>query len=353
MIAHEAELYCEFRKLGAPHDAQEHVIGAIEHSAHHSDISLEFGYPSLGVHTTSTESTGFAEVWRSSDPVETGEQNGVAYGHTGEYVFGAIRVPESAVYAAQVEHAYAAIFDVTRSLGYGTLFRTWAYVQDINGTNADGLEVYRDFCVGRARAVDRHGIRPEDMPAATGVGAHSGGITCYFLAARSARRINIENPNLTTAHHYPSQYGPKPPIFARATYISQHGEGDHRPGTLYLSATASILGHETVNKGNLAGQCAFALENIARITEDKNLELYGLARNHTLADVDHLKIYVRHREDLGQVRRICSAMLSPTANVSILHTDIARADLLVEIEGIVPWKGCDKAVATDGISQER
>jgi hypothetical protein len=44
---------------------------------------------------------------------------------------------------------------------------------------------------------------------------------------------------------------------------------------------------------------------------------------------------VRHRADLPVVRAICADALGPTADVVYLEADVCRADLLVELEGIV------------------
>lgn len=325
--------YCSFEKLGpAELDGDETMLGVIGHGTGHTGVSLTDGRPRTTVHTTTREDESFAEVWHAAGPKESGSHAGVAWARTADYLFGVARVPEGDRYAAGTAAVYAGIFDLTRNLGYRSLARTWNYVSGINTPNADGLEVYRDFCVGRAEALDACGIDPATMPAATGIGAHGGGITCYFIAARTGDRVNVENPAVLTAHRYPAHYGPRPPVFARATWLSPPGTGD---GRLFISATAGILGHETVRRGEVAGQCEVALENIARVISAENLRRHGLRRGHTLADVDHLKVYVRHREDIPTVRRICAARFSREATVAVLHTDIARADLLVEIEGVV------------------
>lgn len=325
--------YCSFEKLGsADLDGDETLLGVIEHGTGHAEVSLADGHPRAAVHTTTGEDESFAEAWRAEGPKESGRHGGVAWARTPDYLFGVARVPEAGRYTAGTAAAYADIFDLTATLGYPSLVRTWNYLSGINSANADGLEVYRDFCVGRAEALDACGIDPASMPAATGVGAHGGGITCYFLAARGGDRINVENPAVLTAHRYPARYGPRPPIFARATWLAPPGPGD---GRLFVSATGGILGHETVHRGDVAGQCEVALANISRVISAGNLGRHGLSRHHTLADLDHLKVYVRHREDIPAVRRICADRLARAATVAILNTDIARSDLLVEIEGVV------------------
>ena len=325
--------YCRFEKLGSPELADdESVLGVIEHGTGHDDVSLVDGRPRTAVHTTTHESESFAEVWRVAGPKESGSHGDFACARTADYLFGVARVPQGDRYAAGTAALYGRIFDLTADLGYPLLARTWNYVSGINQPNADGLEVYRDFCVGRAEALDSRGIDPASMPAATGIGTHGGGITCYFLAARAAWRVNVENPAVLTAHRYPSRYGPRPPIFARATWLAAPGS---EQGRLFVSATAGILGHETVHHGDVARQCEVALRNIAQVISAENLRRHGLDRGHTLSGLDHLKIYVRHRADIPAVRRICAERLSREATIAVLHTDIARTDLLVEIEGVV------------------
>ncbi|MFI6730087.1 FkbO/Hyg5 family chorismatase [Streptomyces sp. R-74717] len=324
--------FCSFEKLGSPDLVDdETLLGVIEHRAGHTGVSLADGRPRTAVHTTTPDGEPFAEVWRAAGPKESGSHGGVTWARTADYLFGVARVPEGDRYAAGTAALYTAIFGLTSELGYPRLARIWNYVSGINTPNADGLEVYQDFCVGRAEALDACGIDPASMPAATGIGTHGGGIACYFLAARAGERVNIENPAVLTAHRYPQRYGPRPPVFARATWLAAPGSDD---GRLYVSATAGILGHETVHHGDVARQCDIALRNIAQVISAENLRRHGLHRGRTLADVDHLKVYVRHSEDIPAVRRICAERLSLEATAAVLHTDIARTDLLVEIEGV-------------------
>jgi chorismatase len=211
-----------------------------------------------------------------------------------------------------VERLYTDLFALTEATGYREVFRVWQYIEDVNGANADGVEVYQDFCVGRARAFDRHG-GPPAMPAATGVGAHGGGISVHLLAGREPVR-HLENPRQVPAYHYPRRYGPKSPSFARAT---------RRGDELHLSGTAAIVGHRTVFPGDVAGQCREALRNVEAL-----LDAPG-----DLAGLDRIKVYVRRAEDVEEVRRQCLRAFPATAGVAFFVVDLCRADLLVEIEG--------------------
>ena len=196
--------YCSFKKLGSAElEGDETLLGVIRHGTGDTGVSLADGHPRTTVHTTTREDESFAEAWHADGPKESGHHAGVSWARTADYLFGVARVPEGDRYAAGTAAVYTGIVDLIGELGYPSLARTWNYVSGINRPNADGLEVYRDFCVGRAEALDARGVDTATMPAATGIGAHGGGITCCFIAARAGERVNVENPAVLTAHRYP------------------------------------------------------------------------------------------------------------------------------------------------------
>ena len=193
---------------------------------------------------------------------------------------------------------------------------------------------YGDFCQGRAHAFAQYAIPKSAMPAATGIGSRGGGIAFFFVACRSHTGLNIENPRQLPAYNYPRRYGPESPSFARATYLPMPG-ADDAVGQLYVSGTASVLGHETAHEGDVEKQCDVTLENMVYLVSAANLSSYGIASGYRLSDLRNIKVYVRHRDDLESVRRMCDDAFSPAADVVFLNVDICRADLLVEIEGII------------------
>lgn len=306
------------------------VLGAISYSAESTDPVVVDGRVELGLHMTSTPDDGFSEIWTTRRPVEAGEHNGVVYAHDGETLLCAGRIATSGEYTAATRAAYLTALGLMRELDYPTCFRMWNFVEGINADNAEGLEVYRDFCRGRAEAFELAGVGDGAVPAATGIGSQGGGIAFYFTASRSLPVTSVENPLQVSAYHYPPVYGPRAPKFARATHL---GEPDG--GQLYVAGTASIRGHETLHVGDVERQTRLALENIALVIGRENLAAHGLDQGHTLADLDNIKVYIRRREDIPVVRRICDEAFSPSAEIAFLNVDICRADLLVEIEGIV------------------
>jgi len=258
----------------------------------------------------------FAEVWTTGRPVVVGEFDEVAYGHEGEYAFCAVQVPPAARYASAVRDAYLSALYAMADLGYPHVFRIWNSVSRINDPNQDGLEIYQDFCRGRAEAFDVSPVRLAALPAGTEVGGHGDGVIIYLLARSTAPHLAIENPQQIPAYRYPEQYGPRPPSFARAAR-----DGDR----LYVSGTAAILGHETVHRGDVVAQCQTVFGNLAALLSSQGAALSALRT---------IKVYVRHESDLATVKDECRQQFASDAQIAYLVVDLCRSDLLVEIEAV-------------------
>jgi chorismatase len=285
-----------------------HPLGIIGYGAATAP-SIRSGTPALDIPLAST----VTEVWTTDQPVTTGSGDGITFGHDGDYAFCAGAVPASPRYASGVREAYLRAFGALADLGYPHVFRMWNFVGRINAANADGLEIYRDFCRGRAEAFESSPLPLDTLPAATGVGAHLPGIGFYLLARREPGHIAVENHRQVPAYCYPDRYGPRPPSFARASRLPG--------GPLLISGTASILGHRTVHAGELASQCHTTLANLATLAPD-------------LRSLQAVKVYVRHAEDVDEVRELCAPPFGDEA--AYFTTDLCRSDLLVEIEGMAP-----------------
>jgi chorismatase len=314
--------------------ATANVLGVVNYTTECTAPRVENGLLTLDLHMASDLGEAFAEVWTTTGTVETGEHHGVVYAHDGEYLLVAGRIAPAGRYTEDTRAAYVAALDLMDGLGYKNCFRMWNFLNDINGDNAEGLEIYRDFCKGRAEAFELFHFGDKEVPSATGIGSQGGGIAFYFLASRSAALTSVENSKQMAAYHYPRQYGPRPPKFARATYLAGT-HTDRRSGQIYVAGTASIRGHETLHDGDIAAQVKLSLDNIEHLISDENLADYEIKQGNSLLNLDNIKVYVRHRSDIPTVRRMCEERFSPNARVQYLNVDVCRADLLVEIEGIV------------------
>lgn len=310
------------------------VLGVINYTTGAADPDVSRGHLRLDLHMAHGDTDSFAEVWTTDLPVESGESGGVAYAHDGEHLLCAGRIPPGDGYAPGTRAAYARTLELMAELGYHHCARMWNFVNRINEDNADGLEIYRDFCKGRAEAFEAHRFSDASVPAATGIGSLGGGIAFYVLASRTSALTPIENSKQVSAYNYPEQYGPRPPKFARATHLSVPGL-DCASGQIYVSGTSSIRGHETLFAGDVEKQTLLALENVAHLIGADTLSHHRIDQRSTLADLDTIKVYVRNHDDIPAVRRICEEHFSPDAQVAYLNVDVCRADLSVELEGIV------------------
>lgn len=310
------------------------ALGVVRYTSECSGPRVADGTAELSLHMTGPRESGFAEVWTAGRPVESGRREGIVYAHDGEYLFCAGHIPQGARYAEETKAAYVEALDLMDTLGFKNCFRMWNFVNDINGENADGLEVYRDFCRGRAEAFEQFRFSGAELPAATGIGSLGGGIAFYFLACRSGAIASVENTKQIPPYHYPARYGPRPPKFSRATCLAREHTG-LASGQIYVSGTASIRGHETLYRGDIDRQCRLALDNIAHVVGAENLAEHGLGQGRALSELRNIKVYVRHPEDIPAVRDQCERSFSPDTDIEFLNVDICRSDLLVEIEGIV------------------
>jgi hypothetical protein len=232
---------------------------------------------------------------------------------------------------ATTRATYDALFAALAHTGFPYLLRAWNYMPAINreAGEPDGLERYRQFNLGRVAAFEaaRAPIH-EGAPAACALGSGSGDLSVYFLAIRRAPEA-IENPRQVSAYRYPAQYGPRSPTFSRAALLRGT---DGAPSHLFVSGTASIVGHQTVHVGDVAAQTRETLANIEAVCAVARGRL-GRADAFAPGTLSY-KAYVRHPADLPVVQREAASVLGAQAEVLYLQADICRADLQVEIEAV-------------------
>ena len=216
------------------------------------------------------------------------------------------------------EAAYRVYDDALKGLAELDMaaYRIWNFIPAINEGRGDA-ETYRQFCLGRARALADNGLGDAKLCAASGVGAlRDAKLSCVFFASSHTAQ-HFENPRQVSAYRYPRQYGPKPPSFARATL---------HQGTLFISGTASIVGHETQHVGDVVAQTRETCNNVeallAKVRAEKGVVL----------EPNALRVYLRHAADLPAVSDIVRQRF-PNVAPAFLHTDICRETLLVEMEG--------------------
>ncbi len=293
----------------------ERVLGVVALSGT-AAADLSVGLPAIG-------GSGLREVWRAARPVERrGTVDGIRFARAGGLCFGMLRTrtaPGGAAAAAAA--AYRSIFALIEREGCPHLLRVSNYLPDITRIEA-GEERYRAFNVGRAIAFAARAREAARAPAACGLGCGGDALLVFFLAGDHPGR-NIENPRQVSAFHYPERYGERAPLFARATVAC---------GMLFISGTASIVGHESRHVGDVAAQADEMLRNLEALLS----EARRLGCTLTPAEL-RAKVYLRHARDGEVVReRLRAAGLADP--VTLLQAQICRPELDVEIEAHAPWR---------------
>ena len=265
------------------------------------------------------------EAWRSAGPVATGREGAIRYSHDGALMFGVLEweEPDGGILHASA-HAYAALVAFWRDSDYPHLLRIWNYFDAITLGEGDG-ERYRQFCVGRVQGLGD--VDTRTLPAATAIGSRDGRrvLQVYWLAAREPG-LPLENPRQVSAYRYPREYGPQSPTFARALLPPSPRV------PLLLSGTASIVGHASQHADSLRAQLDETLTNLD--------SLLGAARERAptlsphLDGTSRLKVYVRDATDADAVAAQLEARLGTRVPWLMLHADVCRRELLVEIEGM-------------------
>jgi chorismate lyase/3-hydroxybenzoate synthase len=211
--------------------------------------------------------------------------------------------------------AYRRLFSVIDAAGFNHPFRIWNFMPHINRGSGDEEE-YKKFCVGRQHAFASRQLDQQQFPAASALGHQGEGAVIYMLA-HNQPSLHIENKRQQPAYEYPRQYGPCSPSFARATLLPLQNR-DH----LFISGTASILGHDTKAAGDLQQQLAITLENIQHLIEHSGIQQKTLGI---------IRVYLRHAEDYSAARQFLLGHF-PAEKINFIHADICRDNLLVEIE---------------------
>ncbi len=278
--------------------------------------------PVLGAHDASFE------VWISGKPVADCSAGNIRGATDGDVLFGSLQLEQHNGVTLDVlaRQAYREMFAFLDQRGYRHLLRVWNYLPRINEPE-QGMERYRRFNLGRHEAFVQSGrdITEENVPAASVLGCGVGPMVIYFLASHTPGRP-IDNPRQMTAYRYPEQYGPRSPIFVRAMLASFVDRE-----CLLVSGTASIVGHETVHRGDVQQQAQETLRNIRTLLQQAYPQGAEACRQGGM----QFKAYVRHAQDIELIRECVEQEFGPGQHTVYLQSDICRGDLLLEIEGVV------------------
>ena len=263
----------------------------------------------------------------------------VHYATDGHWLHGSIALDDRRIAGglqAAAREAYAALFEVLADSPCPHVLRLWNYLPDINVDDGSG-ERYRQFNVGRQQAfIDAQCSAFAGAPAACALGSTAGEFRVALLAGRSAP-LAIENPLQVSAYDYPIDYGPRSPTFSRAA-VADAGGGRR---ALFISGTASIVGHASVHVGDVRRQTQQTLDHIDALCSEASSRCGAVFAACDLV----CTIYVRHAEDLPAVRdefeRHVGLASKAATEALYVRADVCRAELLVEIEahGFAPSAG--------------
>jgi chorismate lyase/3-hydroxybenzoate synthase len=258
------------------------------------------------------------EVWQVEGPVSHGRDGELRWSAGAGWLFAAIELDEAMHGGPRdtAAAAYRALGAFLHARPERHVQRIWNYLGAINQGEGDA-ERYKAFCEGRAAGMGD--VFADGFPAATAIGHHAGHahLQVYLLACDKAGQ-RVENPRQVSAWRYPRQYGRTPPSFARAMALPG---GD----ALAISGTAAVVGHASAHQNDLPAQLDETLTNLEAL-----LTSAGMAAGFDTQSP--LKAYVRHPGDAATVHAFLQQRL-PGVPVLMLHGDICRSELLVEIDG--------------------
>jgi len=298
----------------------ERLLGVIGYGAERPAF-LDSACPFVAAPLLPAAETPMLEIWTTNSKCRPSQVGTVTGAQSDQLAFGMVKVDDTGTNSleAAVEIAYLAIFDFIDQIGFQSPIRFWNYLTSIT-ENDQGLERYMRFNIGRQRAFANR-LRDQVPPAASGVGGHQGESIIYFLAARKSP-VGIENPRQVRAFDYPPIYGPESPSFSRASLYRQGG-GE----VLFISGTASIVGHETFHRGDLLRQISETAENLrAVITTAERTTSMPPGNDWAV------KIYLQSPAYLGAIEKTIDSVFGEDSQRLYLRGDICRKDLLVEVE---------------------
>jgi len=202
--------------------------------------------------------------------------------------------------------------------------RFWNYIPDLLAPAWPGTNRYMAFNIGRHEVLGpwlaSHGML--GGVAASGVGHLASDTLDVYALAMTRPGQSVENPRQIPASRYSVRYGPKPPLFARATWAQDAILGP--APCLLISGTAGIIGEDSQCIDNPEGQLEETIRNLGALIDVKSGDL----------TIDHIRIYGADRELNGYVAGRLSEHFGAIDDIEITVTDLCRPDLWFEVEGV-------------------
>lgn len=302
--------------------AHDRLLAAISFGSQHDNHPEDPRRLAVGLEELGDSET--VEAWFSREPVKSGREGSLSFSFNQQLIFGHMLLDEDEFQdlAGLGRVGYQRMVTFLSERGYPHVLRAWNYFPAITELE-HRTERYQAFCAGRYDALISSKSCEGKLPAASAIGSHCSGGLIYFIAAR-APGTQVENPRQVSAFKYPKQYGKRSPSFSRA--ISMDWGEDHH---VYVSGTASVVGHETKHLDDLQKQLDETVQNLDAVMANAST-----STSKTATDLSLLKVYVRHKDDFLPIKERLGAALPRDVPTVFLHGDICRKELLLEIEGL-------------------
>lgn len=238
--------------------------------------------------------------------------------------------------------AFEMVLEILRREGLTLdhIVRQWNFIGEILKMK-EGFQNYQVFNEVRSEYYNKFRT-VSGYPAATGVGMKHGGVFLDFCALKADETIKLKavnNPGQVNAYDYGQQVLKgmanstsalkHPPQFERGLLLA-----NRTSNSLFVSGTASIIGQETIGKGDVEEQALVTIENIRNVADLKRIRHLTGKDDIGPGKFSLLRVYIKKQEDFKTVKNICNDHF-PGSPVIFIEADICRDDLLTEIEAEV------------------
>ncbi len=238
--------------------------------------------------------------------------------------------------------AYRAIHHLLDEKQSRHAIRIWNYIPNIQTMLPDGLDRYMIFNAGRFAAYydwyGRDKTLETSIATATGIG-YAGSDLCVQVLASTQQGKPVENPRQVRSYRYSPRYGPLPPCFARATLTSKR---ESTLPDLLIGGTASVCGERSIHDQDIIAQTKETLINLghlvhaaAQLDNHSGLKDKSVDVDVQLRRFESMRVYYRDKCHLNPIMDIVWPHIDhlDPSQIEVVHANICRRELLVEIEG--------------------
>lgn len=288
-----------------------------DYSSKKSGWSFDEDFWQLQIPSISLDNNS-SEVFEFSENFEIKSRNAWSYIISESHIIGYYeKKVNSSHIRFETNNAYNDLFKI---IGDKKLYRIWNYIPEIN-TCTNNLEHYRSFSIGRSDSFTDNFKKDslvDNICSASAVGSIDDTLIFYFIAG-SIPPKHFENTDQVPAYNYPDTYGPKPPLFARATKVLNK----NNISNVYISGTSAVIGHESHGEGDLLSQIQITLKNLEKISS-----IIGTAKDNAIS----ARTYIRNSEDFPVIKELVNQSFLKSSHNIYVQADICRKELLLETE---------------------